>query len=102
MNQLRTCMLLWLCLNLGACVDFAIARFEDYADGAIGSPIENLITIKEHPDSYSSRNGWVQQTYMLENGHRMYVYPETSRCVVHWEVNHEGIIVGYKPEGKCE
>ena len=92
----------WLCLSLSACVDFVIPRFKDYADGAIGAPIENRITAAERPSSYSSRSGWVQQTYELDNGHRVYVYPEGPRCIVHWEVNHEGIIVGYKPEGKCD
>ena len=95
-------LLLWLCLTLCACVDFVMPRFEDYVQQVIGTPIEEHIAIAEHPNSYSSRSGWVQQTYELDNGHRVYVYPEGSRCIVHWEGNHEGIIVGYKPEGKCD
>lgn len=102
MDPVRVLVLLWLCLSLGACVDFAIPRFEDVVEQAVGMPIEEFIAISEHPNSYSSRSGWVQQTYMLENGHQVYVHPETPRCIVHWEVNHEGIIVGYKPEGKCD
>ena len=95
-------ILFWLCLNLTACVDFVMPRFEDVVEQSMGMPIEKKIALHEHPDSYSSRSGWVQQTYVLDNGHRVYAYPETSRCIVHWEVNHEGIIVGYTSEGKCD
>ena len=102
MNPLRPFGLLWLCLSLVACVDFAIPRFEDVVEQAMGMPIERRIAAAERPGSYSSQSGWVQQTYELDNGHRVYVYPEGPRCIVHWEVNHEGIIVGYKPEGKCD
>ena len=102
MNLLRTVILFWLCLSMTACVDFAIPRFEDVVKQSMGMPIEEFIAISEAPYNYPSQIGWVQQTYELDNGHWVYVYPETSRCIVHWEVNHEGIIVGYKPEGKCD
>ena len=102
MSPLRSFILCWLCLNLAACVDFAIPRFEDYVQQVIGTSIEEFIAIADAPYSYPSQTGWVQQTYELDNGHRVYVYPLAPRCIMHWEVNHEGIIVGYTSEGKCD
>lgn len=87
-----------LCLMTGC----AIPNFKDYANAWVGEPIERYLAVTERPTSYASRNNWKEETYYLDNGHKVYVYPEGSRCIVHWEVNEEGIIVGYQAKGQCD
>ncbi len=40
-------------------------------------------------------------TYNLDNGNWVYVESDKPDCFIHWEVNPQGIIVGYKLEGDC-
>lgn len=76
-----------------------ITAFSEYANSAIGSPIDTLIEAKQRPGSFASRAGWKDKRYKLENGNWVYVSPEREGCIVHWEINSQGIIVGYSVEG---
>lgn len=93
-------------LFLNGCVS-QIASLDDYVKGWIGRPIEEHKMILARPTSYKSRIGWKETTYKLPNGHWVFVEPE-PRCFIHWEVNSEGFIVGYKlvdggiQGGKCQ
>ena len=52
--------------------------------------------------SYASRIGWKETTYPLDNGNWVYVEPAGvggKDCLIHWEVNPQGIIVGARTEG---
>lgn len=77
-----------------------IASIEDYTKSWIGQPIERKKKPTLSPESYASRIGWKEKTYQLDNGNWVYVEPDSKNCFIHWEVNPQGIIVGYKLEGK--
>lgn len=80
-----------------------IQPFKEYANSAIGRPVGILIATKQRPGSYASRAGWKDKQYQLESGNWVYVSPEREGCIVHWEVNPQGIIVGYRTEGgRCD
>lgn len=77
-----------------------IASFEEGVKGTIGRPLSELKATLARPESYPSRIGWQEKTYKLDNGNLVYVEPVRPDCFIHWEVNPEGIIIGYKTEGK--
>jgi hypothetical protein len=77
-----------------------IASFEAYTKNWIGRPMSDLKKLVAMPESYASRIGWQEKTYRLDNGNLVYVEPDRPDCFIHWEVNPEGIIIGYKTEGK--
>jgi len=74
----------------------AIPKYEDYVEQWTGNPIQRLINV-------TNRDGVGLVTkYQLDNGNNVYAYPESKRCIIHWEVDDNGIIVGaYKTEGDC-
>ncbi len=78
-----------------------IVSIEDYTKNWIGRPVEENRRLGARPESYASRIGWKEKTYNLENGNWVYVEPDSPGCFIHWEVNPQGIIVGYKLEGNC-
>jgi len=51
------------------------------------------------PESYSSRIGWRETTYPLDNGYWVYVQPDRPDCQIHFKVNPQDIVVGYTPVG---
>lgn len=77
-----------------------IVSTAEYTKNMIGVPIEKLKEAIARPGSYPSRMGWQEKTYTLDNGNRVYVEPVRPDCFIHWEVNQQGIIIGYKTEGK--
>jgi hypothetical protein len=78
-----------------------IVSIEDNTNSWIGRPLEEIRRPILRPESYASRIGWKEKTYSLDNGNWVYVEPDSPGCFIHWEVNQQGIIVGYKLEGKC-
>ena len=79
-----------------------IRPFKEYADGWIGRPISEYQAAGLRSKTYASSIGWREKWEPLPNGNRAYVQPEREGCLVHWEVNNGGVIVGYRPEGdKC-
>jgi len=80
-----------------------IVSLEDHAKGWIGRPLEDLKIIVNRPTSYASRIGWKETTYRLDNGNLGYIEPDHKNCFIHFEVNQEGVIVGYRTEGsRCD
>jgi hypothetical protein len=78
------------------------ATTEDFAHGWVGEPIVDFLDAMHRPDTYASRTGWKEQKYQLKNGNWVYVSPNKEGCLVHWEVDKRGVIVGYRLEGaKC-
>jgi hypothetical protein len=75
------------------------AGTEDYAQNWVGEPIADLIEAKHKPDSYASKSGWKEQRYDLKEGHWVYVSPSREGCIIHWEVDKRGVIVGFRTEG---
>ena len=75
------------------------ATAEDHAQDWVGEPISDLIEAKHKPDSYASKSGWKEQKYDLKNGHWVYVSPSNEGCIIHWEVDKRGVIVGVRTEG---
>jgi hypothetical protein len=76
-----------------------IPSLDSYAKKSIGRPISAKIDVISRPNSYASSIGWREKTYKLDNGNWVYVEPDSPNCLIHWEVNPQGIIVGYKLEG---
>lgn len=85
-----------ICLN--GC---SIPPVGKYAQSWIGHSIEEKKKGVTGPGSYAARIGWKETTYQLDNGNWVYVEADNKNCFIHWEVNPQGIIVGYKLEGKC-
>lgn len=85
-------------LGLCGCVS-QIVPFKEFANGWLGDPVDEKKQIISRHGSYASRIGWQETTYQLDNGNWVYIEPIRPDCFVHWEVNSEGIIVGYRTEG---
>jgi len=77
-----------------------IPTFKEWSSHLIGMNINVLREINARNNSYVSRSGWEEKTYTLDNGNWVYVFPDSKDCIVHAEVNQEGIIVGFKTEGQ--
>lgn len=102
MQNIRVLLLLIVMLFYG-CLCSQIASFEEYTNGWIGQPVKDLREVILRPTSYASRIGWKETTYDLNNGNWVYVQPDRKGCLIHWEINPRGIIVGYKTEGeRCQ
>ncbi len=99
-THMRTKILFALFL---ACILYAcsIPSIEKYTGHWIGHNIEEIQTAVRSSASYASRIGWRERTYKLDNGNWVYVAPDSKNCFIHWEVNPQGIIVGYRLEGNC-
>ncbi len=101
-----TSLRLWLCTalltaslaTLTACVS-QIPRLTDYADSIVGRPIAELQEREAQPQSYSSWRGRPPREYALPSGNWVHVHPDRDNCDVHFEVNPDGIVVGYTLEG---
>ena len=65
----------------------------------ITRPLSELKQEMKSPDSYASKIGWKETTYPLANGNFVYVEPVSADCSVHWEINQDGIIIGYQAKG---
>jgi hypothetical protein len=72
----------------------------DHGAEWIARPLSELKQEMSRPDSYASKSGWKETTYPLTNGNYVYVEPLRPDCLVQWEVNSKGIIIGYNTKGK--
>lgn len=81
-----------------------IMSLDEMTRSWIGHPIAAVKAAVERPQSYASRIGWKEETYRLASGNWVYIEPDTLGTFIHWEVNPQGIIVGYAVErvGKGE
>jgi hypothetical protein len=93
-------LIIFAALSGSSCIS-QIPTIEEYTKHGIGSSIEEKRKTRARPGSYASRIGWKEKTYPLDNGNWVYVEPDSKNCYIHWEVTPQGIIVGYKLEGKC-
>jgi len=84
-------------LTLNGCLS-QIVSLDEHTKGWIGRNISEMKDIMLRPGSYATSINWKENTYKLPNGNMVFVEPE-PRCLIHWEVNPQGIIVGYKTEG---
>lgn len=66
----------------------------------VARPLSELKQEVDRPDSYASRIGWKETTYPLANGNYVYEEPLREGCVIQWEVNSRGTIIGYTTKGK--
>lgn len=70
-----------------------------WAESGIGRHVSVIEQLMARSDSYASKIRWEKNTYHLTNGNWVLVDPIRENCFVHWEVNNNEIIVGYKTEG---
>jgi hypothetical protein len=91
------CFIAIFALLLAGC-----ATTEDYVATWVGEPITDFIEAMHRPDTYASKTGWKEQRYTLRNGNWVYVSPYGDGCLIDWEVDKRGVIVGYRMDGpKC-
>jgi len=83
-------------LMLTACP--SIPSFYDWVKPIVGQPI-SLLEKPGNKGNYKDAIGWQDRRYNLRNGNWVYVEPIRDGCLVHFEVNPQGIIVGYQTEG---
>lgn len=77
-----------------------VVLVEDHSKEWVARPLLELKQEMSRPDSYASKIGWKETTYPLASGNYVYVQPLREGCFFHWEVNPNGIIVGYVAKGK--
>jgi len=86
-------------LALSGCPSIHSAH--NWADGWIGAHIERLRTVP--PSDYEREAKWKEKTYYLDNGNMVYIHFDKPGCLVHFEVDSNGLIVGYRLEGsRCD
>ena len=86
-------------LSACGCINY-IPTLRSYRKSSIGEPISHRKALLSREGSLASSIGWKERTYKLDNGNWVYVEPWGGRnCLIHWEVNPEGIIVGSRVEG---
>lgn len=73
---------------------------EDLSRDWIARPLSDLKQEMKKPDSYASKIGWKETTYLLPNGDFVYIQPVSDDCFVHWEINQNDIIINYQTKGK--
>lgn len=99
---LGSAMLLGPVLLLSGCP--TVSSPKDWASHGIGGSIEGLLKAVDrdyvrNPKKEPSRDDVMKARYKLANGNTVYPIPIVfGRCKVHWEVNPEGIVVGYRYE----
>lgn len=91
--------ILILCILFAGCC----CSVKNWAESGIGVHIDKLreVDAKSASDTrtYMHKVNWKETTYPLKNGNWVYVTPIRKGCFVHFEVNRDGIIVGYSLEG---
>jgi hypothetical protein len=92
----QTLLFAFISVVLFAC---SVPSVKDWADPAIGEPIDKIIEVTKRPGSYISRNGKKIQKYRIGNENFTYINPVGDGCDVYWEVNSSGIIVSYRLVG---
>lgn len=85
-------------LGVAACVS-QIPSLREWADQNVGLPVAELEAIDARPQSYASRTHWPRTTIPMDNGYWIYVHADRPDCQIHFEVNPQGTIVGYRPVG---
>ena len=94
------CLLLSLVFLYGCASHLNLA---EHRQEWITRPLSELKQTMSRPDSYASKIGWKETTYQLANKNYVFVEPMSADCSVHWEVNPEDIIVGFRAKGSgCE
>jgi hypothetical protein len=76
-----------------------IVPLDRHLKGWMGRDIDEMRKMMAMPESYASQIHWKETTYVLPNGNSVFLEPE-PHCRILWEVNKEGVIVGYKTEGE--
>lgn len=88
-------------IYLNGCVS-QIVSLDEHTKAWIGRNVNDMKGIMSRPGSYASRVHWRESTYKLPNGNMVFVEPE-PHCLIHWEINTQEIIVGYRAEGeRCD
>ncbi len=87
-----------VCCSLLGCMS-QIPSVKDWSGSWVGEPVTRVISLTERPGEYASKVNWKDYRYELGNGNWVYVAPIRENCLVHFEVNTQGIIVGYRTEG---
>jgi hypothetical protein len=89
-----------LCSMVLLCGCASQLSLDDLSREWITRPLSELQQEMKKPDSYAAQIGWKESTYQLANRNYVYIEPIRADCYIHWEVNENGIIVGYQAKGK--
>ena len=71
----------------------------EHANAWIGRPLEDYRRIMSRPEDYAYRIRWKEKTYRLPNGNMVFVVPDRPECLIHFEVDSQGTIIGHRLEG---
>lgn len=90
-------------MRFGGCFLSQIPSADVWAKGWVGETVQRLIKLVERPVD-PVRNPTAVMTlkpnaYTLPNGNSVYLLKEARDCSIHFEVNRDHIIVGYRLEG---
>ena len=94
--------LLLVSLMLGLCGCPSIPTLGSYLRHGVGTPIDKHKEAESRPniwDAYKAKIGWKETTYSLPNGNWVWVELASKDCLIHWEVNPQGMVVGAHTEG---
>ena len=94
-NVLKAIFIL-ITILIAGCADFQ--SLHNFTRDAVGQPISGIAAMDRQPGAWASRIGWQETTYQLKNGDRVYVEAYGPHIFIHWELNPQGIIVGYAVE----
>ena len=88
------------CCLLGGCFNL-VATPESWAMPMIGRPISYLYAlVAEDPESNIAKRGGIRKQGPLTNGNWMHVYPLEAYCDIYFEVDPNGIVVGFRAVGE--
>ncbi len=90
------CLLFFIVFLNGCASQIAV---DDLSREWIARPLSELKQEMQRPDSYASKTGWKETTYSLADGNYVYVEPVANDCLMLWEINSGGIIIGYDTKG---
>ena len=72
----------------------------DHANAWVGRSVYDYSSMVNRKGAYANSIGWQEKTYQLPNGNKVYVFPASPECYIHFEVDREGTIIGSRTEGK--
>lgn len=88
--------------RLGGCFLSQIPSADTWAKASVGRPVQEITDLAERPRRPSDPTAkfiWKPSAYTLPNGNSVYIRQVAKDCFIHFEVNHEKTVVGYRLEG---
>lgn len=89
-----------VCFLLGGCFNL-VATPESMAEQMIGKPVSYLYDlVAEQPESKVARRGGIRKQGQMPNGNWVYIEPIEAYCDIYYEVDPNGIVLGFRAVGE--